>query len=199
MLFSDTYNEIISSSKGIYSEKGSRFIAYSFIIRQENEIKKILTEIKSKHKSANHHCYAFTLYQDRSMYGFNDDGEPKYTAGKPILKQIQINELTNILIIVVRYFGGVKLGISGLIKAYKTAAMNAIANTKIITQNIQEKYIVLFKYTEINIVMSLIKEHNLEVLKTDFQETCKVSFLVPKKDTKVVLDKFKRHQQLKIT
>lgn len=199
MLFSDTYNEITSSSKGIYSEKGSRFIAYSFIIRQENEIKKILTEIKSKHKSANHHCYAFTLYQDRSMYGFNDDGEPKYTAGKPILKQIQINELTNILIIVVRYFGGVKLGISGLIKAYKTAAMNAIANTKIITQNIQEKYIVLFKYTKINIVMSLIKEHNLEVLKTDFQETCKVSFLVPKKDTKVVLDKFKRHQQLKIT
>ena len=199
MLFSDTYNEITSSSKVIYSEKGSRFIAYSFIIHQENEIKKILTEIKSKHKSANHHCYAFTLYQDRSMYGFNDDGEPKYTAGKPILKQIQINELTNILIIVVRYFGGVKLGISGLLKAYKTAAINAIANTKIITQNIQEKYIVLFKYTEMNIVMSLIKEHNLEVLKTDFQETCKVSFLVPKKDTKVVLDKFKRHQQLKIT
>ena len=132
MLFDDTYNEITSNKTAIYKEKGSKFIGYSFLVKSISDIKKKLEEIKKTHKSANHHCYGYILYADKSTYKFNDDGEPASTAGKQILRQIQKFELTNILIVVVRYFGGIKLGIPGLIRSYKTTARLTLEEVNII-------------------------------------------------------------------
>ena len=145
MLPSDKYLEIRSNSKGIYKEKGSKFIAYAFSVYSEDEIKDRIEEIKRIEPSASHYCYAYTLKHDMSLQKVNDDGEPSYTAGKPILGQILSNNLTNILIVVTRYFGGVKLGVPGLINAYKTAAYNAISQAEIITKIMQKEYEVIFK------------------------------------------------------
>ena len=132
------------------------------------------------------------------MLRFNDDGEPNYTAGKPILKQIEKYELTNILIVVVRYFGGIKLGIPGLIRSYTTSAINAIKNTEIIDKLIKEKYVILFEHEQMNDVMSLVKEYSLEIINTDFQINCKLTFLVAKKQSEVVLASFKNNHKIKI-
>ena len=199
MLFSDTYKEIKENSKSIYKERGSKFISYAYRVYSQNEIKQKLDEIKKTENGANHYCYAYILHPDKSTSRFNDDGEPNYTAGKPILKQIEKHELTNILIVVVRYFSGIKLGIPGLIRSYKTATMNVLKNTEIITKMIKEKYIVLFQHEEMNDVMRLVKEHSLEIINTDFQINCKLTFLVAKKKSEIVLKNFKKNHKLKIT
>ena len=198
MLFSDTYKEIKTNSQSIYKERGSKFISYTFSVYNEEEIKSRIQEVKKNETGANHYCYAYRLHPDKSMCRFNDDGEPNSTAGKPILKQIQKNELTNILIVVVRYFGGVKLGIPGLIRSYGTAAMNAIKSSEIITKMIKEKYVVLFEHEQMNDVMRIIKEHDLEIIQTDFQISCKLTFLVPKKQSDMVLESFKNNHKIKI-
>ena len=122
MLFEDTYHMPINTSKGLYKEKGSKFIAYAFPVFSDEDVKVLLEEIQKKEYAARHHCYAYTLHPDKSAWRANDDGEPANTAGKPILGQIQSKDLTNILIVVVRYFGGIKLGVGGLITAYRAAA-----------------------------------------------------------------------------
>ena len=139
-MFNDTYKEIKSHTTGIYKEKGSKFIAYAYTVYSEQEVKKKLEEVKKLEHSARHHCYAYVLHADKSAQRANDDGEPSSTAGKPILGQILSKDLTNILIVVVRYFGGVKLGVPGLIRSYKTAASEAITNATIITRTIKEHY-----------------------------------------------------------
>ncbi|MEC7863679.1 MAG: YigZ family protein, partial [Bacteroidota bacterium] len=133
-MFDDNYREIKSPATGLYKEKGSKFIAYAFPVYSEVQAKKKLENVKKLEHSARHHCYAYVLHADKSAWRANDDGEPSSTAGKPILGQIQSNNLTNILIIVVRYFGGVKLGVSGLIRSYRTAVANAISQATIITK-----------------------------------------------------------------
>ncbi len=198
MLFSDTYKEIKKNSQSTYKEKGSKFISYAFRVYSDLEVKTKIEEIKKKENGANHYCYAYVLHPDKSMLRFNDDGEPNYTAGKPILKQIEKNELTNILIVVVRYFGGIKLGIPGLIRSYKTAAINAIKNTEIIDKLIKEKYVILFEHEQMNDVMRIIQEYNLESIQTDFQISCKLTFLVPKKQSDMVLETFKNNHKIKI-
>ena len=198
MLFENTYKEIESSSTGIYKEKGSKFIAYSFLTHSESEIKKNIENIKKKHNSANHYCYAYTLYPDKSIYRFNDDGDPASTAGKQILRQIQKFELTNILIIVVRYFGGIKLGIPGLIRSYKTATTLTLENTNILEKDIEEKYVILFSYHEMNNVMQLIKKYNLKIINSDLKEDCKITFLVPKKNSQSIISTFTKNHKLKI-
>ncbi|MEE2931707.1 MAG: YigZ family protein [Bacteroidota bacterium] len=197
-LFSDTYREIDAESKGEYKEKGSKFIAYAFPIYSEKEVKKKLLEIKKIEHTANHHCYAFVLNPDKSASRVNDDGEPKYTAGKSILSIIQSNNLTNILIIVVRYFGGVKLGISGLIRSYKLASSNSISNALIIDKKIKERYEVLFKYEQMNDVMKIIKKHEIEIIETDFKIDCKLIFSVNKNDADIVLYSIKKNYKLSI-
>ena len=169
LMFNDIYKEIKSTTKGTYKEKGSKFIAYAFPVYSEDEVKEKLEEVKKLEHSARHHCYAYILHPDKSAQRANDDGEPSSTAGKPILGQILSNDLTNILIIVVRYFGGVKLGIPGLIRSYKTAASDAISKATIITKTIKEHYEVSFKYPQMNDVMRLVKELDLEVVNTDFR------------------------------
>ena len=198
MIFDDTYKEVKIHTTGIYKEKGSKFIAYSYPVYSEEEIKEKLEIVKKLEHSARHYCYAYILNPDKSTQRSNDDGEPSSTAGKPILGQILSNDLTNILIVVVRYFGGVKLGVPGLIRSYKTAAAEAILEATIITKTIKEQYQVSFKYPQMNDVMRLVKEYDLEVVNTDFQIDCKLIFAVPKSKENDVVDTFKKNHELRI-
>ena len=197
-MFSDKYKEIKSATTGVYKEKGSKFIAYSFPVHSEENVKEKIEEIKKLEHSARHHCYAYILKPDKSAQRANDDGEPSSTAGKPILGQILSNDLTNILIVVVRYFGGVKLGVPGLIRSYKTAALDAISNSEIITKIIKEQFAVSFKYPQMNEVMRLVKEYNLEVVNTDFQIECNLIFAVAKRKSEEVVETFKKNYELTI-
>lgn len=199
MLFDDTYNEITSNKTAIYKEKGSKFIGYSFLVKSISDIKKKLEEIKKTHKSANHHCYGYILYADKSTYKFNDDGEPASTAGKQILRQIQKFELTNILIVVVRYFGGIKLGIPGLIRSYKTTARLTLEEVNIIKKDITEEYVILFDYSELNNVMKLIKKYDLHIIENELKNECKIKLLIPKKISTLIISIFKKNHKLRIT
>ena len=197
-MFDDTYKEVKSHTTGIYKEKGSKFIAYSSPVYSEQEVKERLEEVKKLEHSARHHCYAYVLHADKSAQRVNDDGEPSSTAGKPILGRILSSDLTNILIVVVRYFGGVKLGVPGLIRSYKTAASDAITDAIIITKTIKEHYEVRFKYPQMNDVMRIVKEYDLEIVNTDFQIECKLIFAVSKSKTETILNTFQKYHQFKI-
>jgi uncharacterized YigZ family protein len=136
----DIYKTISSPSQGLYKEKGSRFVSFSFPVYEQDEIKKLIETIRKEHHEARHHCYAWMLGVDRSQWRVNDDGEPSGTGGRPILGQINSAGLTNILIVVSRYFGGTLLGVSGLINAYKTSAASAISNAEIVEKTLQSHY-----------------------------------------------------------
>jgi uncharacterized YigZ family protein len=197
-VFNDTYKEIKSHTTGIYKEKGSKFIAYAYPVYSEGQVKEKLEEVKKLEYAARHHCYAYVLNPDKSAWRANDDGEPSSTAGKPILGQIQSNELTNILIVVVRYFGGVKLGVPGLIRSYKTAASDAISKATIIIKTIKEYYEVSFKYPKMNDVMRLVKEFDLEVVNTDFRIDCKLIFAAQKSKADSIIETFRKNHELAI-
>lgn len=154
----DTYLTIKSFSEGLYKEKGSRFISLAYPVSDQEEIKSILAQVKKEHHSARHHCYAWILGLERNNYRVNDDGEPSGSAGKPIMGQINVFQLTNILIVVVRYFGGKLLGVSGLINAYRTAAESALINNEILEHRVLEHYELTFPYSSINDVMKVIKD-----------------------------------------
>jgi uncharacterized YigZ family protein len=166
------YRTLASISEGVYKEKGSKFIAYAVACYTEIEAKEYLAEWRKSHHQARHLCYAFRFGADKKVFRANDDGEPNNSAGAPILGQIQSFDLSNILIGVVRYFGGTKLGVGGLIHAYKTAAKEAIENGLVIEQELKEQLELAFSYSEVPAVMSLVKQMNIEVLKTDFQLLC---------------------------
>src|SRR5574344_2326084 len=157
-IIDDTYKTIFDSAPPIYTEKRSKFIAIAFPVTTREEIKEIIDVYQKKYYDARHLCYAYMLGHERKDFRANDNGEPSGTAGKPILGQINSNELTNILIIVVRYFGGIKLGTSGLIVAYKAAAAEAIAAATILEKTVDDEVTVLFDYPLINDVMRIVKE-----------------------------------------
>ncbi|MGB3947791.1 MAG: YigZ family protein [Bacteroidia bacterium] len=198
MLFEDTYLTIASKAEGVYKDKGSKFIAYAFPVTSENQIKVCLADLRKEHFNARHHCYAFRLGADKMAYRANDDGEPKYSAGKPILGQIQSNDLTNVLIVVVRYFGGTLLGVSGLINAYKLAAANALENATIIEKKVMEHYQIMFDYLQMNDVMKLMKEEELEQVSQNFDLNCSLVFAVRKNNAPKVVDLFKKISNLEI-
>ena len=158
MLFSDTYKTIEAESKGLFKDRGSRFIAIAIPAATQEEIKSRLAELRKEYHDARHHCFAWVLGPDRQAYRVNDDGEPSGTAGRPILGQINSQELTNILIVVIRYFGGTLLGVSGLINAYRSAAADAIANAAIVEKHLMEKWAVSFPYTSMNDVMKVLRD-----------------------------------------
>jgi len=198
MLFEDTYHMPTNTSEGLYKEKGSKFIAYAFPVFSEEDVKERLEKVRKKEYAARHHCYAYTLHPDKSAWRANDDGEPANTAGKPILGQIQSKDLTNILIVVVRYFGGVKLGIGGLIIAYRAAAADALENISIEKRFVKEIYELAFQYPQMNEVMRLVKDKSLEVLNQDFQIDCKLTFSIRKSQADSVVGAFKKKHKLTI-
>jgi uncharacterized YigZ family protein len=174
MAANDTYKTIRSLSHGIYKEKGSKFIAAAWPVTEESEIKIILENTRKEHHEARHHCYAYLLGQDGLMWRANDDGEPSGSAGRPILGQIKSHGLTNVLIIVSRYFGGTLLGVSGLINAYRSAASSALENAEIIDHIIQEYYEIIFPYSSMNDVMSVIKDENITKSEQFFDLECRI-------------------------
>ncbi len=168
----DTYKTITALAEGIYTEKRSKFIAIAIPVRTLEEIKTHLEQYQKKYYDARHVCYAYMLGHERLNFRANDNGEPSGTAGKPILGQINSNELTDILIIVVRYFGGIKLGTSGLIVAYKAAAAEAIANATIIERTVHDDICVAFEYPFMNDVMRIVKEEEPEILEQSYDMDC---------------------------
>ncbi|NLE33885.1 MAG: YigZ family protein [Bacteroidales bacterium] len=162
MLFSDTYKTIESESKGLFKDRGSRFIGIAIPVTTREEIKTRLGELKKEYHDARHHCFAWVLSPDRQAWRVNDDGEPSGTAGKPILGQINSRELTNIMVVVIRYFGGTLLGVSGLINAYRTAAADALDNADIVERHIVEKWHITFPYAAMNDVMKVLKEESCD-------------------------------------
>ncbi|GAB1419908.1 YigZ family protein [Bacteroidales bacterium] len=172
----DTYNIITASGEGLYKEKGSKFIAIALAVQSEDEIREVLLQIKKKHFDARHHCYAWVLGTDKSQFRANDDGEPSGSAGKPILNQIYSADLTNILVIVVRYFGGIKLGVSGLVNAYKTAAREAIAHAPRQERTVDNVYLLKFEYPLINEVMRVLREEDIQPATSRFELSCEIEF-----------------------
>ncbi len=170
----DTYLTIASASTGIYKEKGSKFYAFAYPIENEEEIKLKLESVRKKYHDARHHCYAYMLGKGGKKYKSNDDGEPNHSAGDPILGQIKSNALSDVLIVVVRYFGGTKLGVGGLIKAYKTAAADAISNTTIIEKIMKQTVTIQFEYAQMNDVMKIIKSNQLEVIRQKLDMKCEI-------------------------
>jgi len=170
----DTYHTIDKECHGYFKDKGSKFYAFAYPVQNEEEVKEILSGIKKEHHSARHHCYAWRIGTENITFRANDDGEPSSSAGKPILGQLLSFNLTNILLVVVRYFGGTLLGVSGLINAYKNAAADALRNAEIVEKIIEKNYILDFTYNELNPVMQIVKNENLTVIKTQFEENCQI-------------------------
>jgi len=180
----DTYLTVKYNSSGTYKEKGSRFIAQAFHVSDQEEIKSIIERIKKEHHSARHNCYAYMLGAERLNWRINDDGEPSGTAGRPILGQINAFNLTNVLIVVTRYFGGILLGTSGLKNAYKRAAAEAISNNEITEMILKESIKLIFPYQSLNDVMKIIKEENLNSSDQLFEAECsmRVDFRLTEKE-----------------
>ncbi len=198
MLFEDTYLTIATTSEAIFKDKGSKFLAFAYPVSSEEVVKKILGDLRKQHFSATHHCYAFRLGADKQVYRANDDGEPKYTAGKPILGQIQSKDLTDILIVVVRYFGGTLLGVGGLVNAYKQAAAEALANATIVEKTVKDVFEITFDYLQMNEVMKIIKDENLEQLQQHFELVCKLRLSVRKNNFNKVQELFSKISNLEM-
>lgn len=176
----DTYKTIADISEGIYTEKRSKFIAVALPVRTHEEIKSYLEQYQKKYYDARHVCYAYMLGHERKDFRANDNGEPSGTAGKPILGQINSNELTDILIIVVRYFGGIKLGTSGLIVAYRAAAAEAIAAAEVIEKTVDEDITIGFEYPFMNDIMRIVKEEEPEILEQSYDMDCLITLRIRK-------------------
>ena len=176
----DNYLTIAGPSEGTYTEKRSKFLAFAFPVRSVEDVKQIVAEYQKKYYDARHVCYAYMLGAERKEFRANDNGEPSGTAGKPILGQINSNELTNILIIVVRYFGGVKLGTSGLIVAYRLAAAEAIAAAEIIEKTVDEDITFFFEYSFMNDVMRIVKEEEPQIVSQGFENDCTMTLRIRK-------------------
>ena len=175
---SDTYLTIQDKSEGIYTEKRSKFLAFAHPVETIDEIKDLLTDYKKKYYDARHVCYAYMLGPERADFRANDDGEPSSTAGKPILGQINSRELTNILVVVIRYFGGVKLGTSGLIVAYREAAAEALSAATVIEKTLEETVTFTFPYMMMNSVMRVVKELNPRIVEQKYDETCIITLAI---------------------
>ena len=176
----DSYKTISQPVEGYYTEKRSRFISYAIPVQTVEEVKEQLDIYRKKYYDARHVCWAYMLGSDRNTFRANDDGEPSSTAGKPILGQINSNELTDILILVVRYFGGIELGTSGLIVAYRSAAVDAIANADIIERTVDEDITVVFEYPYLNSVMRIVKEDEPQIIHQQFDMDCRMTLRIRK-------------------
>jgi uncharacterized YigZ family protein len=198
MLFDDTYQTIAQPSEAIFRDRGSKFLDFAYPIRANSEIKEIINKLKSDHPKANHHCWAMRLSPDRSVFRVNDDGEPSGTAGRPILNVLLSKNLTNILVVIVRYFGGTLLGVPGLINAYKTATEMALAEARVIEQTVKDIYTISFDYLQMNEVMKIIKDDQLTVLNQAFDNNCSITLAIRKMQVNQVLGKLESIAGVKV-
>ena len=183
----DTYKTILKPSKEVlFKDKNSKFFGYAFPVKNEEDVKTHIEVLKKQHHSARHWCYAYQIGTEAIKYRANDDGEPSNSAGMPIYGQIQSFDVTNILIVVVRYFGGVKLGVGGLINAYRTAAQMALEASKIKKLTINIDYLISFDYKNMNKVMRIIKEKNLNIVNQKLEMDCQITISVRKKDAETI-------------
>lgn len=194
----DTFLTLKHESEGFFKEKGSKFLAFAYPVVDEDEIKIKLEFLRKKYFDARHHCYGYMLGKDQEFFRANDDGEPNHSAGDPILGQIRSHQLTNVLIVVVRYFGGTKLGVGGLIQAYKTAASEAILNNEVITAIVKKKLLLKFDYIAMNDVMKMIKDYDLEILDQTFDNICRIELRVRESLFSELTDKIEGLEQVEI-
>ncbi len=196
----DTYNTISApSEETLLKEKNSKFFGYAFPVTKEDEVKEIIDSLKKQHHSARHWCYAFQLGTEQLYYRANDDGEPNNSAGMPIYGQIQSFDVTNVLVVVVRYFGGIKLGVGGLISAYKTSAQLALEASQIIEKTIDVQYKVKFGYPNMNKVMRVIKEKNINIISQKMEMDCEIIISTRKKNAPSVEEAFNNLYEISIS
>ena len=195
---SDTYQTITAPTEGLFKDRGSKFYAYAHPVTSEEEIKELLVARREEHHTSRHVCYAYKLGPKGDRYRANDDGEPSGTAGKPIYGQLESNNLTNVLVMVVRYFGGTKLGVGGLINAYRTAAAEALSQATVETRTVDDVYELRFAYPLMNPVMRIIKERSLKIVEQDFQITCRLVFRVRQSESESVANIFGKMNNLDV-
>ncbi len=198
MLFDNTYKTITNNSEGNFKDRGSKFLAYAFSVNNEVEAKACIQQLKKEHPSATHHCYAFVLGADKAAFRASDDGEPSGTAGKPILNTIYSFGLTNILVVVVRYFGGTQLGVPGLINAYKEAAKEALQNADVEEKFVEEFYSLTFDYINMNDVMRIIKSNNIRIVDQSSGEAAAIGIAVNSVNADPVLENLKKISNLEV-
>lgn len=198
-MFDDTYKTIAGPSEGIYREKGSKFIALAFPVETEAMVKERLAEVQKQYFDARHHCYSYILGPNKDAYRINDNGEPSGTAGRPIHGQLLSKDLTNTLVIVVRYFGGIKLGVSGLINAYKTAAKDALDSATIIEKTVDESYQVSFDYQVMNNVMQILKDPYVSILGQGYEDRYLITFKLRKREADRVVTALKKIDSATVT
>lgn len=198
MLFQDTYKTIQSPAEGIFRDRGSKFMGYAYPIQTEEDIKSILQNLKAEHPKARHHCWAMRLSPDRSVFRINDDGEPSGTAGRPILNTLLSHDLSQVLVVVVRYFGGTLLGVPGLINAYKTAAQEAINTANIIKKTINDHYRLQFNYLQLNEVMKVIKDEHLTIINQQMDNSCELVVEIRQKAVNQLVAQFEKIPNLSI-
>ncbi len=194
----DSFLTIAKAEEGLFKDKGSKFIAYAFPVETEEEIKEHIDQLKKSHHSARHHCYAWRLGASMKHFRANDDGEPSSTAGKPILGQIRRLNLTNVLVVVVRYFGGTLLGVSGLINAYKESAADVLERATIVEKLVETKFQVYFDYPNMNPVMRIFKEEGLKQHENQFELRCKITSSVRKSEAERIIEKLKKIEGVEI-
>ena len=197
----DTYKTIVKpNDEVLFKDKNSKFFGYAFPVKNEDEVKAHIENLKKQHHSARHWCYAYQIgFEEPDLiYRANDDGEPNNSAGMPIYGQIQSFEVTNVLIVVVRYFGGVKLGVGGLINAYKTTAQMALEACKIVTKTINVDFVITFDYKNMNKVMRVIKEKNLNITNQKLELDCQITISVRKKDASTIASIFENIYEVEI-
>ncbi|HEY8927951.1 MAG TPA: YigZ family protein [Mucilaginibacter sp.] len=190
MLFDDTYRTIEKPAEGLFRDRGSKFLAFAFPVVNEVELKEYLNQLRSLHPKANHHCWAMRLTPDRSVFRLNDDGEPSGTAGRPILNTLLSHDITNVAVVVVRYFGGTLLGVPGLINAYKVATEDALKQAAVVQKTVNDVYTVQFNYLQMNDVMRIVKEEGIAILTQDFDNNCTITITIRKTQVNQALAKF---------
>jgi len=195
----DTYKTILKPSEEVlFKEKGSKFLGYAFPISNEEEVKEHLESLRKQHHSARHWCYAWQMGLHYENYRANDDGEPSNSAGMPIYGQLQSFDVTNILVVIVRYFGGTKLGVGGLVQAYKTAAQMALEACRIVEKTIDEEFVIKFEYPEMNTVMRIIKDEDIKLIDQKMELSCEFKISVRKKDAAKVFEIFQNTYKVSI-
>lgn len=198
MIMDDSYKTIPGNSEGLFKDKGSRFLVYAYHVENEEEIREYLAELRKRYYDATHHCYAWRLGAKGEKFRANDDGEPSGSAGRPILGQLLSNELTYILVVVVRYFGGTELGIPGLINAYKESTLDVIRNSEIVTRTEDAYYEVIFPYLAMNDLMKVIKTEQPTIIEQQFDNSCRMLLAIRRGQEEIFAGKLSKVEGLEL-